>query len=394
VSTVTNQAKSESGVALKHKRGLIRRLLRVVFWCFLVLILALVISRPFLPGVVRWYVNRALHKSILYEGKIGDVELHLWRGAYSIRNIRLSKTAGNIPVPLFSAKNVDLAVQWSALLHGRIVGQIEVNEPEVNFVDDPDPDKSETGSGGPWLQIISSLFPFDINSVKVLNGSVHFRTFAKQKPVDVYLSQLNANVDDLKNISDSVTPLLTTVHADALAMDQAKLELLMKLDPFSYDPTFHLNVRLLGLDITQTNDLVEAYGGFDIKRGLFDLVIDVDCNEGAIVGYIKPLFRNMVIFNLPEDVKDDDVLRVFWQAIVGGTAAVLTNYSRDQLGTLIPFTGDLKGPQIDYLGTIGNVLKNAFIRAYLPRLEKKNTDHELDFGAPSITDPISIGSDP
>jgi hypothetical protein len=193
-------------------------------------------------------------------------------------------------------------------------------------------------------------------------------------------------------VNRSITPLLTTVNVTATAMDQANFEMHIKLDPFSYNPTFHLDLRLLGLDITSTNALIETYGGFNVKRGLFDLVIDVDCQEGSLTGYVKPLFRDMVIFDLIQDIKEDNPLQVFWQAIVGGTSAILTNYQRDQLATLIPFTGTLKGPQIDFLGTVGNVLRNAFIRAYLPRLEPKLQNDNLDFGPASLADSTSDGN--
>ena len=376
----------ESPTPAKKKRGFFKRLIRFCGWCVLLAILAAVIARPFLPRVVLWYANRTLNRSALYQGKIGDINLHLWRGAYSITNVRILKTTGNIPVPFFAAKEVDLSLEWPALLKRKIVGRVSVTEPEINFVDDPAPGGSETGAGGPWLAIIRGLFPFDINSARVHEGSVHFRTYQKEVPVDVYLSHLEADVDDLTNVDRSITPLLTSVNVKATAMDQANFEMHIKLDPFSYDPTFHLDLRLLGLDITTTNTLIETYGGFNVKRGLFDVVIDVDSKEGMLDGYVKPLFRNMVIFDLVRDIKEDNPLQVFWQAIVGGTSAILTNYQRDQLGTLIPFTGTIKGPDIDFLGTVGNVLRNAFIRAYLPRLEEKLRDDSLEFGPATLSE--------
>src|SRR2546427_755298 len=39
-----------------------------------------------------------LDRNPLYEGKIGEAQIHLWRGAYSIHDIRISKTSGNLPV--------------------------------------------------------------------------------------------------------------------------------------------------------------------------------------------------------------------------------------------------------------------------------------------------------
>jgi hypothetical protein len=345
--------------------------------------------------VVRWYVNRAIDRSVVYEGRIGDVDLHLWRGAYTIRDIQLNKTTGNVPVPLFSAPRVDLAVQWDAVFHGRMVGQITMDQPELNFVDADNSAESQTGDGGPWLQIIEDLFPFKINRAAVRDGAIHFRTFTRRRPVDVYIDHLDAAVDDLTNIRDDLTPLVTTVTAKGLAMDQAKFEYRMKLDPFSYRPTFHMAVRLLGLDVTKINELALAYGKFDFKRGWFDLIVEVESKEGRATGYVKPLFRNLRVFSLARDVKEDNALRFFWQGLVGLTTQILKNHPRDQFGTLIPFRGDLTAPGTDVLAAIGNILRNAFVRAYLPRLQGGTLDvGGMEFDPPSIEDPVSVGDRP
>jgi hypothetical protein len=353
-----------------------------------VLTVLLGVGRAIMPWAVRHYVNRTLDRSPLYSGKIGPVQIHLWRGAYSIRNVQINKTTGNVPVPLFSAKRLDFAIQWNALLHRKVVGQLAIDEPELNFVDSPTEGEKQTGAGGPWLQMIRDLFPFKINSAVIRNGSVHFRSFKSQKPVDVYLSQLDATIDNLSNIRRETNPLITTVQATALAMDQAKLDYKMSLDPFSYRPTFHLGVRLLGLDVTKLNDLALAYGKFDFKRGWFDLVLESDSREGQITGYVKPLFRDLKVFSLTEDIKGGNVLQFFWQALVGVATTILKNQSRDQFGTLIPFTGDASGAtSTDILATIGNILRNAFVRAYLPRLESGQESIEgLQFEAPEITE--------
>jgi hypothetical protein len=358
----------------------------------LVLVAILGIARVFAPRLVRHYVNRTLDRNVAYEGRIGDVEIHLWRGAYSIHDVKISQRTGNVPVPLLAAKRVDFSVQWNALIHGRIVGQFVMQEPELNFVASSDQNEAQTGAGGPWLQMIRDLFPFKINSAIIQEGSVHFRAYQSQKPVDVYLSHLNATIDDLGNIRDQTNPLVTTVQASAVAMDQAKLDLKMTLDPFSYRPTFHMAVRLLGLDVTKLNDLALAFGKFDFKRGWFDLVIEADSKEGQMTGYVKPLFRNLKVFSIGQDISEDNVLQFFWQALMGGITTVLKNFHRDQFGTLIPFTADATGTTTtDILATIGNILRNAFVRAYLPRLEpsESTATEPLHFEAPSFTEELS-----
>ena len=374
------------------RRPLWRRLLRALFMAVLLVGLLLVLARPMMPWAIRWYVNRTLDKSQVYQGRIGQIELSLWRGAYAIRDVRLVKMTGNVPVPLFSAPRVEFAVQWDALLHRKVVGRMLMQQPELNFVAAHGEADSQSGAGGPWLQIIRDLFPFRINRAEVKDGSVHFRTFTTDKPVDVYLSHLDATVDNLTNIWDDVAPMVTTVKATALAMDQARFEYQMKVDPFSYRPTFHMAVRLLGLDVTKINDAAIAYGAFDFKRGWFDLVVEVDAKEGLLDGYVKPLFRDLKIFSLRQDIKNDNVLEFFWSAILGVTTGVLKNHPRDQFGTLIPFHGSAEGQtSTDILATIGNVLRNAFIRAYLPRLQNGGLDAEgLEFDPPAPDDPRSV----
>jgi hypothetical protein len=76
---------------------------------------------------------------------------------------------------------------------------------------------------------------------------------------------------------------------------------------------------------------------------------------------------------------------------VGVTGQLFNTPPRDQIGTMIPLYGELAGPRPDILATIGNLLRNAFIRAYLPRLE--GTAHDttgLQFEPGSISDPNLI----
>jgi Domain of Unknown Function (DUF748) len=379
--------------APKGRRHLVWRGVGMVL---LAVALLLGVGRAILPWAVRDYLNRTLGRNPLYQGNIGKVQIHLWRGAYSIEDVRINKTTGNVPVPFFAAQRVDFALEWNALRQRKVVGRVLIDQAEINIVDAPDEGEAQTGGGGLWLQMLADLFPFKINSAVIKDGSIHFRAFQTVKPVDVYISQLQATIDNLGNIRDETDPLVSTVQAAGLVMDQASFEFKMTLDPFSYRPTFHMAVRLLGLDVTKINDLALAYGKFDFKRGWFDLVLETDVKEGQITGYAKPLFRNLQVFSLGEDFKEDNVFQFFWQALVGSATSLFKNHSRDQFGTVIPFHGDTTGTNsTDLVATLGNILRNAFVRAYLPRLEGgQESIGGLTFEPPPISDPISAGDAP
>jgi hypothetical protein len=205
----------------------------------------------------------------------------------------------------------------------------------------------------------------------------------------MYVADVDAEMTNLSNLVDELNPLNATVSVRGKVLDQAPLELEMKLDPTSYRPTFQVALRLIGLDVTKTNPMTRAYGQFDFERGWFDLVVEMKAREGGLEGYVKPLFRNLVIV-ARQDVKEDNVIQLFWEALVGVAAEILQNQPREQFGTVIPFTGDLVNPQTDLLATLGNVLRNAFIRAYLPRLQGTAVDVDnLRFSPGSASDPIT-----
>jgi Domain of Unknown Function (DUF748) len=379
-----------------------RRLLKTLLILSAVLVVLGVVGRLIMPTAVEWYVNRTLQQSILYRGTIGDIDIHLYRGAYSIRDVQISKVTGNMPVPLFEAERVDLAIEWASLWHGNVVGVVQVEKPQINFVDGADDGggdggdgSGQTGAGGPWLAIIRDLFPFKINSVVVHDGSVHFRTYRDDVPVNVYLSQFNMRLDNLTNIREEAKPLITTVHATALAMDQAEFETRLQIDPFSYNPTFHMTARLMNLDVRKLNDLTRTYGKFDFERGWLDLVIEVDAKEGALDGYVKPLFRNLHVVDLERDIREDDPFEFFVELLVGGVENVLKNQPRDQFATVIPFSGNTAAPQTDFLATIGNVLRNAFVRAYLPRFQGADQSPAggLTFAPARIISPADFSAD-
>src|SRR6185503_17483830 len=97
-------------------------------------------------------------------------------------------------------------------------------EPQLNFVNDRGEGEAQTGAGGAWLRVSRDLSPFTINRAIVRSGSIHFRTSRGAQRVDVYLSQIEASIDNVRNIRDETNPLVSTVQAKGLAMDQARFE--------------------------------------------------------------------------------------------------------------------------------------------------------------------------
>jgi len=70
-----------------------------LFWFLIVIAAVLVVARVMLPFWVRDYVNRRLSEVKDYRGHVEAVDIALQRGAYKIREVKVVKTSGDVPVP-------------------------------------------------------------------------------------------------------------------------------------------------------------------------------------------------------------------------------------------------------------------------------------------------------
>ncbi len=346
------------------------RLARGARWVILVTAVILVALRLALPWMIKSYVNHQLAKVPDFSGRIGKVQVSLWRGAYTIRDIKIFKSEGGVPVPFFSAPSLDLSIQWRELFHGAVVGEVLLKQPEVNFVSGPTPEQSQTGINKPWGKTLESFFPFRINRLEIREGEVHFRDFFKSGPVDIYLTNLFAVATNLTNTRKSGQKLPAGCIADSRALGGGQLHVDLKMDPLDSAPTFELNASLTNVNMVDLNDFLRAYGKLDVERGDFSMFTSVASVQAKYDGYVKVMFDNLDVFAWEKERKKN-ILEIFWEAIAGALAVGLKNHPHDQLATQIPISGSFTSAHTDIWSSVGNLLHNAFIRALLPKIEPK-----------------------
>ena len=89
-----------------------------------VLLLGLLAARVAAPVWVEQRINQAIAEAEGLRGNIGEVDLHLYRGAYRIRDIQLYSVNGVEVEPLISIARVELSILWSALIDGEVVAEM------------------------------------------------------------------------------------------------------------------------------------------------------------------------------------------------------------------------------------------------------------------------------
>jgi uncharacterized protein DUF748 len=335
----------------------------IVLGSLLVLLIALRIALPF---ILLRLVNKQLSHIKGYYGHVDDIDVALIRGAYILRDTKLEKAGGKIPVPFFAADAIDLSLEWSALFHGQIDGKIKAVHPVLNFVKGPTEETSQTKIDSSWTDVVKNLMPLKINRLEINDGEIHYRDFHSSPKIDIFTKKVHILATNLSNAKHNKELLPSTAEATAQVYGgEAKLH--MKLNVLSPIPIFDAKAELLSLDITNLNNFLRAYGKFDVKQGIFSLYMEAATKDNVITGYAKPIIRDLKVVNWKED--RDQPLKLAWEAVIGSVAWVFKNHGKDQLATKVEFTGNLKSPDINVVEIIGQVLYNAFIQALYPSLE-------------------------
>jgi hypothetical protein len=345
-------------------------------WAFIVVILLIAI-RISLPFAVKAYVNHELNTAHDYSGKIGSINIELWRGGYQIHQIQILKKDGSVRSPLFSATEVDLLVEWRELFHGSVVGEIVLRQPKLNFVSGPDPDQKQTGGDERWDKMLESLFPFKLNRVEISDGEIHFQNPSAKPPVDISLSQLSATATNLTNSRNVKQKLPSGLVAGGSTLGGGRLDLQLQMNLLQPMPTYELTCGLTNVDLVSLNDFLRAYGKFDVAHGTFALYTSVAADNGSYEGYFKVFFKNLDVFQWEKERKKS-VLAIFWQAIVGGVATVFENHVKDQLATKVPISGSYTNSNVGIWTATGTLLQNAFIHALVPKLDEHVTVEHVE----------------
>lgn len=326
---------------------------------------ALLAVRAVLPEVVKRYVNRTLDRAEGFDGRVGDVDLALWRGQYSIEDVEIVKTDGDVPVPLFAAPRVDLSVEWGALFRGALVGTVLARSPEVNFVGGR---KTQTGAGTDWRTIVEDLFPLRIDSAEVRDGSIHYRDFDSDPPVDVYLDDVHLALRNLTNSRDLSESRVAQLDFSAVPMRQGRVEIRSSFDPFADPPTFDVDATVRDGRLAELNDFFRAYAGFDVQAGRFAVFAELEAEEGRFDGYAKPFLRDVDVLRLEEELQEQGVVASAWEAVVGAFAELLEDREHERQAARIPISG--RGtPELGFWSALGSALSNAFSQSLMPRLE-------------------------
>jgi hypothetical protein len=347
---------------------------RIVIFTVLAL---LVIGRLVMPYAVKRYVNHKLQQLPGYGGTIGDVDIHLYRGAYAINDVDIVKKTNNVPFPFVKAERVDFSIEWRELRNRALVGEVAMDQAQLNFVKGERPNEDQTRIDKSWLEVVKDLFPFKINSFEIRNSQVRYADLGSTPRVDISVTNLFIVCSNITNSRNLTNELPTPFLVRGVTVGGGKLNLSGAANPFTKSPRFDVNAQLEDVDLTALNDFLEAYAKVDVKRGTMQFYTEMAAADGRFKGYVKPLLTDLDIVDVTDDAKRP--LKLFWETLVAGVTKLFKNQPSDRFAGRIPIEGSIEDPKAGIVPTLASVLRNAFIQALSPRVEGS-----IDIESPKI----------
>jgi hypothetical protein len=334
-------------------------------WLLCLMVLVLVAGRLYLPHWLKGYVNNQIAELENYEGGIEDIDLYLWRGAYQIDGMVIYKKGESLEKPFVAAGEIDLSVEWSALLKGVVVAEIDFHDADLNF------SLSQTGEGEGWVKFVNALSPFEINRLEIHSGRLTYTSPAEVSDTPLFIDNINARIMNLRHVSDKNEELPSPINITGTSIGEGNIEVTGKMDILRDVPDFDLTLSLREADLTAFNDYTRSFMALDFESGSIDVFMEMAASDGQVAGYIKPVATDIHVVNIRQDTNP---LNYLWESVASSFIGVFKNHPEDQFALRVPLTGDLKNPDKDMWSAFFSIFSNAFGEAFT-----RNPDGTIEF---------------
>jgi hypothetical protein len=192
---------------------------------------------------------------------------------------------------------------------------------------------------------------------------------AASKPYRVFLSDTDL---EMNNFSNQFSQGPAQLRLKARFMGSGLTTASADFRPEKAGHDLDLYVKIEESQLTAMNDVLRAYGNFDVSAGVFSLVTEIHIKNKAISGYIKPFFKDMKVYDKRKD-KGRSISHKMYEMLIGGAAMILENRSDQEVATKVNISGSVNNPKTSSWQIVIELIKNAFFKAILPSFDREAT---------------------
>jgi hypothetical protein len=128
---------------------------------------------------------------------------------------------------------------------------------------------------------------------------------------------------------------------------------------------FDVHLKLDDAKLPVLNSFLKAYAGVDVAEGLFSVYTELAVKNGRVEGYIKPLIKNLKIYDRQKDKEKPLGQRVKLH-VYQFFATLFKNRSSRAVATVVRISGPTSAPKASEWEAIRKLIGNGLARAILP----------------------------
>lgn len=172
---------------------------------------------------LRREAERRMNQALVgYEVAIGGLRLNILGLGVDLLDLRLVQTAHPKP-PVAEIERFGASIEWRALLHGDVVGDLVIVEPEL-FLDltklraEASDDKDLADHG--WQDAVRRIYPLEINTLEVRRGKIIYDDGSDVAPI--HATDVRLLAQDIRNVASRPGEFPSPLRLDATVFDSGR----------------------------------------------------------------------------------------------------------------------------------------------------------------------------
>lgn len=202
----------------------------------------------------------------------------------------------------------------------------------------------------------------EIDTLKLKNSEIGFENQGTTPPYRVFISRLGL---DLEHLSNHAGLQRSAFHAQGAFMGSGATVLRGQVQSAARPLDFTVHLEVEDAQLPALNGLLKAHAGVDVAEGLFSLYSEITVKDGQVEGYIKPLIKNLKIYDRQKDSGKPFQQRVKMH-VLQFFASLFKNRKSQAVATVAHISGSTGSPETSEWEVLRKLIGNGIFHAILP----------------------------
>jgi hypothetical protein len=201
-----------------------------------------------------------------------------------------------------------------------------------------------------------------VDNLSLSHSQIGFVNQSAKPSYRLFLTDVNLG---LKNLSNQSGQGRSEFQARGAFMGSGTTVLTGNFRATATPADFQIHLKLDNARLPDLNHFLKAYAGVDVAAGLFSVYTELTVKNGRIEGYLKPLIRDLKIYDKQKD-KDKSFGKRVEMHVLQMLANLFKNHATKDVATVTRISGSTTAPKTNEWEAIRKLIGNGLSKAILP----------------------------